>query len=339
MPEPTVIDLSQNTSVLGPSQSAVDAAAREVTRANAYPERQHRPLLTALARLHEVGVDQIVLGNGAQHVLRVIAQTFLAPGDVAVGLTPTYPGYKNATGVMRAVYRSVPAVAGGYDEAAWIHAVGDARVAWLCTPNNPTGRPLAHDAAARIVDALAVRGIAVFDETYRDFADEPGSADGLAFLHAGRPVIVVHTFSKLYGLAGLRVGYAVARPQDIAAMLERLDAFPVNRAGPAAAVAALEDARHQAESRRLVLDGRRQLQDGLSRLGIEYFPSQTNFVTAHFGDAAERVMLELKRAGYLVRSMEGSWGLPGWVRITVGFDRHNAAVLHAIEASLQGTRA
>lgn len=338
MAERPLVDLSQNTSVLGPSRGAVDAAAREMTSANAYPERQHPALVAALARLHEVGTDQILLGNGAQHVLRVVAQTFLSPGDVAVGLAPTYPGYRSATEVMRATFRSVTAVRGEYETAAWVRAVGDARLAWLCTPNNPTGRPLAHEAAAQILAALPEQGIAVFDETYGDFADEPGRADGLEFLRAGRPVIVVHTFSKLYGLAGLRVGYAVARPQDIAALLARIDAFPVNRAAPAAALAALEDRQHQAVSRRMVLDGRRQLQDGLRRLGVEYFSSQTNFVTARFGDASSRVMQNLKDAGYLVRPMDGMWGLPGWLRITIGFERHNAAVLRTIETTLQQAR-
>jgi histidinol-phosphate aminotransferase len=334
-----LIDLSQNTSVLGPSRGAIDAASREVLSAHAYPERQSGALLAALAKLHGVGTNQIIVGNGAQHVLRVVAQTFLQPGDISVGLAPTYPGYKNAAGVMRAEFRGVAAAGGGYDAAAWVQAVRDARLAWLCTPNNPTGRALAHDDAARIVAALPPRGIAVFDETYRDFVDEPDCADGLAFLHEGRPVIVVHTFSKLYGLAGLRVGYALARTQDVEAMMDRLDAFPVNRAGQAAAVAALADEAHQAQSRRLVLDGRRQLQDGLGRLGIEYIPSQANFVTARFGNASERVFRGLKDAGYLVRSMDGPWGLPGWLRITIGFEAHNTAILQAIQTSLQSARA
>jgi histidinol-phosphate aminotransferase len=229
----------------------------------------------------------------------------------------------------------VPAIAGGYDVAAWMEAVGAARIAWLCTPNNPTGRALFQGDAARIVARLSGHGIAVFDETYRDFVDAADCADGLAFLREGAPVIVVHTFSKLYGLAGLRVGYALARPGDIAAMLERLDAFPVNRAGQAAAVAALADVEHQQRSRQFVLAGRRQLEAGFRQLGIEFFPSQANFVTAKFGEACDRVVQDLREAGILVRPMDGPWGLPGWARITVGFEEHNTAVLRSIGASLR----
>jgi histidinol-phosphate aminotransferase len=330
-----VVDLSSNTSVLGPSAKALDAAAQTLQDANLYPERQSKALLAALAQRHGVGTDQIMIGNGAQHVLRVIAATLLEPGDVAVGLDPTYPGYRNATDNQRGVYRKVPAVEGGYNADAWIQAVRDARLAWVCTPNNPTGRALQHDDAVRIVAALPPRGLAVIDSTYRDFVEDPTLADGLALLKEGAPVIVVHTFSKLYGLAGLRVGYAVAHPPLIAAMLERLDAFPVNRAGQAAALAALGDEAHQAESRRCVVEGRRRLEDGLRRLGVEFFPSQANFVTARFGDACPRVLEAAAEAGYLLRPMDGIWGLPGWLRITVGFEAHVREVLAVIEASLK----
>jgi histidinol-phosphate aminotransferase len=333
------VDLSQNTNVLGPGRGATEAAAREAASASQYPERQSRVLLEALAHLHGVGTNQIIVGNGAQHVLRVLAQTFLGPGDVAVGLSPTYPGYKNATAVMRATYRPVAAVDGGYDIAPWIRAVADARLAWLCTPNNPTGRALSHAAARRIIAALPPSGIAVFDQTYRDFIDAADVADGLALQKEGAPVIVVHTFSKLYGLAGLRVGYALARPDQVTAMLERLDAFPVNRAGQAAAVAALADIEHQDETRRFVLEGRRQLEDGLRRLGVPFFPSQANFVTAQFGAACEQVLRAAKDGGYVLRPMDGQWGLPGWLRITIGFHHHNADVLRVVEAVLQAARA
>lgn len=336
--KPPRVDLSANTSVLGPSPRAVEAAERELAAANQYPERQSAALVAGLAGLHGVGADQILIGNGAQHVLRVIAATMLGPGDVAVGLAPTYPGYRNATITMRATYTTVPAHNGGYDAAAWTAGVSGARLAWLCTPNNPTGCVLRHADAVRIVDALPSSGIAVFDETYRDFVDDPDAADGLALLKTGAPVIVVHTFSKLYGLAGLRIGYALAAPAQIAAMLDRLDAFPANRAGQAAAVAALTDLEHQKRSRQFVLAGRRQLEDGLGRLGVEFFRSQANFVTAHFGAAADRVLKTALDAGYQLRPMDGPWELPGWLRITVGFDDHVAGVLRAIEGSLASPR-
>ena len=278
---------------------------------NQYPERQRRDLVHALAALHGVGENQIVIGNGAQHVIRVIAQTFLAPGDAAVGLAPTYPGYSNASSVMRAQYTALPAVDGGYDTGAWVKAVASARLAWLCTPNNPTGCTLSHEAARKIVGALPADGIAVIDQTYRDFSKDPAVADGIALLRGGAPVVIVHTFSKLYALAGLRIGYAVASAAHITSMLERLDTFPVNRAGQAAAVAALRDTEHQTATIAFVRQGRRQLEAGLRDLGVKFFPSQANFVTAHFGEAAGRVLERAKEAGYALRSMDGIWGLPG----------------------------
>jgi histidinol-phosphate aminotransferase len=334
-----ILNLAENTNVLGPCKGAIAAVASEAAGANQYPERQRRDLIQALAALHGVGENQIVIGNGAQHVIRVIAQTFLAPRDDAVGLAPTYPGYSNASNVMLARYSAVPARDGGYDTGAWVKAVASARIAWLCTPNNPTGCALSHAAAREIVGALPPNGIAVIDQTYRDFSEDPAITDGIALLRGGAPVVVVHTFSKLYALAGLRIGYAVASAAHIGAMLERLDTFPVNRAGQAAAVAALADAEHQAATLAFVRQGRRQLETGLRQLGVTYFPSHANFVTARFGEAAPRVLERAKEAGYALRSMDGIWGLPGWLRITVGLEQHNADVLRAIAASMAGARA
>jgi histidinol-phosphate aminotransferase len=252
--------------------------------------------------------------------------------DSVLALAPTYPGYLKATKMVHAAYRALPARAGGYDGDEWVQAVPTARVVWCCTPNNPTGAVLKHDDALRIVRVLPSGSVAVFDETYRDFCTDPNAANGMELVQAGMPAIVVRTFSKLYGLAGARVGYAVTHPDLAAAMLEHLDAFPVNRFGQAAAVAALSDAEHQAATRAYVLAGRAQLEDGLRRLNVEFIPSQANFVTANFGAACDGVVQTLQGAGYLVRAMDGPWGLPGWVRITVGLEAHNTAVLRAIEA-------
>jgi histidinol-phosphate aminotransferase len=336
---PAVVNLAENTNVLGPCRGAVEAAAAEASSASQYPERQRRDLVAALAGLHGVAESQILIGNGAQHVIRVIAQTFLAPGDIALGLAPTYPGYGNASTVMRARYDALPAMHGGYQTSAWATAAATARIAWLCSPNNPTGCVLSHAAADEIVRALPARGLAVIDQTYRDFADDAAIADGVALLRDGAPVIIVHTFSKLYALAGLRIGYALGSAPHIAAMFERLDTFPVNRAGQAAAVAALRDTEHQAATLAFVRRGRRQLEVGLDDLGVTFFRSQANFVTACFGDAAARVLERAQDAGYVLRSMDGAWGLPGWLRITVGLEQHNADVLLAIATALGDARA
>ena len=318
---PALVDLSANENVLGPSPHARVAARNELDRIHRYPERQSRELLDRLATRHHVGRNQLLLGNGAQHVLRIIAATYLTSDDQAIGLGPTYPGYRNATATMHARYRSIPAESGGYgDLDSWTRAAGRAKLAWLCTPNNPTGCILTQTQAEAILAALPKGSIAVFDETYRDFVDDPNAADGTALLQTGAPVIVVHTFSKLYGLAGLRIGYAIAQPEVIEALLQRLDSFPVNRLAQVAALAALADDEYQDAGRQLVLSGRRQLQQGLERLGIEFYPSQANFVTANFGDQAERVADHIQQSGYVVRPMHGKWELPGWIRITVGLE-------------------
>jgi histidinol-phosphate aminotransferase len=335
---PAVLNLAENTNVLGPCQGAIAAVVAEAASANLYPERQRRDLVAALARLHSVDENQILIGNGAQHVIRVIAQTFLAPGQKTVGLAPTYPGYANASTIMRARYEAVPAEQGGYDTVAWVRAVAAVRIAWLCTPNNPTGCGLSHAAAREVIGALPTDGLAVIDQTYRDFADDATVTNGVALLRDGAPVIIVHTFSKLYALAGLRVGYALASAAHVAAMLERLDAFPANRAGQAAALAALRDTEHQAATLAFVRQGRRQLETGLRDLGIRFFPSQANFVTAHFADAAPRVLERARDAGYALRSMDGIWGLPGWLRITVGLAHHNTDVLAAIASAVGAAR-
>ena len=332
------VNLANNENVLGPSPRAREAAVRALEDLHCYPERQNRAVLGALAELHGVDPTQILTGNGAQHVLRVIAATFLTTGQKAVALAPTYTGYISATQTMHATYQSLPAKHGGYDVGAWIDVAPSAQLLWLCSPNNPTGCVLKQQDAEAILQQLPRRSTVVFDAAYGDFVDDADAADGFRLLREDTRVIVVKTFSKLYGLAGLRLGYAVASADRIAAMMDRLDTFATNRPAQAAALAALADQNHQAATKRLVSEGRKLLRDGLMQLGLEVYPSQANFVTVRVGAARDRVVAEAHDAGYLIRPLSGPWGLPDAVRIGVGRPEHIHDVLAAFSRAIQDER-
>jgi len=331
------VDLSNNENILGASPQAVEAAREALSRIHKYPPRQGAEIVGRLASVHGVQSDQVILGNGAQHVLRVIAATFLGPGRVAVGLDPTYTGYQAATTVARSTFIGVPASNGGYDRAAWVDAVREVDLVWFCSPNNPTG------CAATMADARAVLAAAprtatfVFDATYSDFLDDPEAADADTLLREDSRVVIVKTFSKLYGLAGLRVGYAVASRDRVAELQERIDTFPVNQIALAAGSAAIDDTEHQQKTRDLVLSGRAQLTAGFAALGLEAYVSQANFVTVRVGDLRDAIIERAADSGYLIRSLAGLWRLPQHVRVTVGEPKHNEGVLEAFRDVFQGT--
>lgn len=359
LPEPAPhLDLSANENPLGASPLA--RAVLALPEAHRYPDRGGLALRRALARELGGGPDCYVLGNGSSEILDLASRALLALGDAAIVVPPCFPSYSAAIRRAHGRLVSVPARAeDGYavPYAAILDAIEPCtRLILLGNPNNPTGRGLAtpqlDDFLARLPDGVIV----LLDEAYRDYHGdrdcEPCAPDaplayGPALVAAGRPVLVVRSFSKLHGLAGLRVGFAYGDP----ALIARLDAlrspFNVNAPAQAAALAALEDREHQQASRRLAADGRRDLAIGLAGLGFRCPPCLGNFVLAHRGaamPAVAEIVESLRLQGIAVKD-GNSFGLPDALRVSIGRpDDHRRlfAALGAIlaspaEANLQGS--
>jgi histidinol-phosphate aminotransferase len=331
LPVERIVKLASNENPLGMSpkaRAAVDAASAGIER---YPDQFD--LIAALAERLGVGQNQVVLGNGSNDVLDLAARVFLAPGRSAVFSQHAFAVYPLATLSTGAECIVAPAKHYGHDLAAMKAAIRpDTRVVWIANPNNPTGNFLPYPELRAFLQAVPADVAVVLDEAYNEYLAPADRADTVAWIKEFPNLIVTRTFSKIYGLAGLRVGYAVAAP-EVADLINRVrQPFNVNNLAIAAACAALDDHLFVAESFELNRKGMEQIVAGLKRLGLEHIPSHGNFVTFAVADGAA-VNQKLLKQGVIVRPI-GGYGLPNHLRVTIGLETENARFLDALEQSL-----
>lgn len=333
IPVENIVKLASNENPLGMSPRARVAVEQAIAGIERYPDQFD--LIKALAERTGLAQGQIVLGNGSNDVLDLAARVFLAPGRSAVLAQHAFAVYPLATMSAGAQCIVVPAKHYGHDLDAMLAAIrSETRVVWIANPNNPTGNfvPYAEVKAflARVPADVAV----VLDEAYTEYLAPADRADTLAWIRDFPNLIVTRTFSKVYGLAGLRVGYAAAAP-EVADLMNRVrQPFNVNNLALAAAIAALDDHAFLAESYQLNRRGMEQLVAGIKRLGLEHIPSHGNFVTFKVSDGGS-VNQKLLRQGVIVRPI-GGYGLPNHLRVTIGLESENAAFLGALEKALNG---
>ncbi|MFZ1446825.1 MAG: histidinol-phosphate transaminase, partial [Candidatus Dechloromonas phosphoritropha] len=275
----------------------------------------------------------VVLGNGSNDVLDLIARVFLAPGRSAVFAQHAFAVYPLATLSTGAELIATPAKNYGHDLAAMRAAIRpDTRIVWVANPNNPTGNFLPYPEVRTFLEALPQDVVVVLDEAYNEYLPPAERVDTAGWIRDFPNLVVTRTFSKIFGLAGLRVGYALASA-EIADLMNRVrQPFNVNNLAIAAAIAALDDHLFVAESYELNRRGMEQLVAGVKRLGLEHIPSHGNFVTFRAGDGAG-VNQKLLKQGVIVRPI-GGYGLPEWLRVTIGTEPENARFLEALERAL-----
>ncbi len=335
--EESIVKLASNENPLGASPkalAAMRAALGEVTR---YPDGNGFELRTVLARMYGVATERIVLGNGSNDVLEMAAHAFLAPGASAVYSQHAFAVYSLATQATGAAGIEVPARDFGHDLDAMARAVrGDTRVVFVANPNNPTGTWLPPDALHAFLRKVPADVLLVLDEAYYEYLDPGQRGDSLKWLEQFPNLVVSRTFSKAYGLAGLRVGFAFAHPQ-VADLMNRVrQPFNVSSIAQAAAVAALADQDFVHQSRALNSQGMQVLTAGFKRLGLSWIPSYANFVSFKVPRAAA-VFQRLLGRGVIVRPIAG-YGMPEYLRVTVGTEAENARFLSALEAVLKDLR-
>jgi histidinol-phosphate aminotransferase len=331
--EATIIKLASNENPRGPSprvRAAIAAAAGEVTR---YPDGNAFELKRALAARHGIERDHVVLGNGSNDVLELAAQAFLRPGDDAVYAQHAFAVYALATQARGATGIEVPARDFGHDLDAMRAAITPrTRVIFVANPNNPTGTWLPAAALQAFLAAVPREVLVVLDEAYDEYLDAAQRSPSVTWLGAYPNLLVARTFSKAYGLAGLRVGYGLMA-SAVSALLDRVrQPFNVNSVAQAAALAALADPDYVAESAALNREGLRELAAGLDALGVGYVPSHGNFLLVRVGAAAE-IYAQLLRQGVIVRPV-ANYGLPEHLRVTVGLPAENRRFLGALAGAL-----
>jgi histidinol-phosphate aminotransferase len=320
----TIIKLASNENPWGPSPLAVAAAQRALTAGELYPDGGCFELRQKLAAKWGLGADQFVIGNGSNEVIELLGHVFLDTGDEVVMGAPAFVVYKLVTLLFGAKPVEVPLVNWRHDLPKIAAAItARTKLVFVCTPNNPTGTTNTAAEIAAFVRGLPDHVIAVVDEAYAEFVE--GAPDLRPLIAEGRKVVGLRTFSKIYGLASLRIGYGYASA-ELCALLNRVrQPFNVNAIAQAAAVAALDDHEFAAKTARENRAGLAQLEQGCRALGLEIVPSVANFLLVRVGDGL-KVFEALQRKGVIVRPVK-SYGLPEWVRVTVGTRQQNERLL------------
>ncbi|MFN3752051.1 MAG: histidinol-phosphate transaminase [Thiobacillus sp.] len=331
--ETDIVKLASNENPLGPSPKALAAAQDALAAMALYPDGAGFALKAALSARFGVDPKQIVLGNGSNDVLDMVARAFLAPGASSVFSQHAFAVYPLATQTVGAAGIVVPAKAYGHDLGAMRAAIrDDTRVVWIANPNNPTGTFLPWAEIEAFLESVPRQVLVVLDEAYGEYLPTDDRCDTLAWIERFPNLLISRTFSKAYGLAGLRVGYGVSHP-DVIDLLNRVrHPFNVNAPALAAAEAALDDIEFLLRSYALNRAGMAQLQAGLAALKVETVPSKGNFLLAKVGDAV-RINQELLRRGVIVRPV-ANYGLPEFLRVSVGLAGQNTRFLDALGACL-----
>ena len=331
IPVDNILKLASNENPLGMSPKAKKAVEAAISGIERYPDQFD--LIKAVAAKAGVEKGQVVLGNGSNDVLDLIARVFLAPGRSAVFAQHAFAVYPLATLSTGAELMSTPAKNYGHDLDAMRAAIRpDTRIVWVANPNNPTGNFLPYPEVRAFLEAVPKDVVVVLDEAYNEYIPPAERVDTALWIKEFPNLVVCRTFSKIYGLAGLRVGYALASA-DVADLMNRVrQPFNVNNLALAAAVAALDDDEFLQASYELNRLGMVQIVDGLKRLGLEHIPSHGNFVTFRAIDGAG-VNQRLLKQGVIVRPI-GGYGLPEWLRVTIGTEPENARFLEALEKAL-----
>ena len=331
IPVEKILKLASNENPLGMSPKAKKAVEAAIGGIERYPDQFE--LIARVAERCGLSQNQVVLGNGSNDVLDLIARVFLAPGRSAVFAQHAFAVYPLATLSTGAQLISTPAKHYGHDLDAMRAAIRpDTRIVWIANPNNPTGNFLPYPEVRAFLESVPNDVVVVLDEAYNEYLPPAERVDTAAWITDFPNLVVTRTFSKIFGLAGLRVGYALASA-EIADLMNRVrQPFNVNNLAIAAAVAALDDHLFVAESYELNRRGMEQIVAGLKRLSLEHIPSHGNFVTFRAGDGAS-VNLKLLKQGVIVRPI-GGYGLPEWLRVTIGTEPENARFLEALDKAL-----
>jgi histidinol-phosphate aminotransferase len=331
--EAGIIKLASNESPLGVSPLARRAIEKCLAELSRYPDGNGFELKDALSRRHRVATERIVLGNGSNDVLEMAGRALLAPGLEAVYSQHAFAVYPLVVQAVGASGIEVPARDYGHDLTAMQRALTPkTRLVFIANPNNPTGTLVPARELEAFIAALPREVLVVLDEAYNEYLEPGVKSDSMAWLERFPNLVVTRTFSKVYGLAGLRVGYAFAAP-GVADLMNRVrQPFNVNSMALAAAAAALDDADFVRKGYDCNRSGMRQVVQGLERLRLEYIPSHGNFVSFNVGDGGA-VFQKLLRAGVIVRPL-ASYGMPRHLRVTIGLESENARFLAALAQAL-----
>jgi len=334
LPPAGIIKLASNENPLGPSPAALAAMENVLRNLHLYPDGNAFYLKRRLAEKLGLRPENLILGNGSNEIIEFAGHAFIAPGAEVVVSQYCFAVYPIVTHLFGGVLVTVPARDFGHDLAAMAQAItSQTRILFAANPNNPTGTLASAADVMRLVNEVPPNVLLAIDEAYVEFLDEP--CDLLPLVRSGQKpnLLLMRTFSKIYGLAGLRLGYGIGHPELIAALEKVRQPFNINALAQAGALAALDDAEHAARTRQNNKAGLKFFEDAFRGMGLRFIPSAANFVLVHVGDGA-RVSSELQKLGVITRPMAG-YQLPEWIRISVGTPAENERCLAGLRKVLE----
>jgi len=324
------IKLASNENPLGPSPKAVEAVSAALTNINRYPDTNGFYLKEGLSRKLGVKSDTIFLGNGSDEIIQLVTQAFLMPGEEAIMGDPTFSFYQLVVTAAGGKEVMVPLKGFSYDLSSMADCINpQTKLIFINNPLNPTGTIIKREDFERFLELVPPDVILVIDEAYGEYASCESFPDTLKYLEKGKCIFILRTFSKIYGLAGLRIGYGIAQSQLIDCLNKIKGPFNTNSLAQAAALAALDDEEHLKRSLANNREGLAYLYSELSKLGVEYLPTEANFFLIKIGKNAHSVYEGLLQEGIIVRTMAG-YGLHQYVRVSVGLPSENEKFIKAL---------
>jgi histidinol-phosphate aminotransferase len=329
-----VIKLASNENPLGPSPAAIAAMERALQGLHLYPDGNAFYFKRKLADSLGVEPRNLILGNGSNEIIEFVGHALMAPGSAVIVSQYCFAVYPIVTRLFGANLVTVPAINYGHDVAGMLRAITpQTRVLFVANPNNPTGTLAAREDIVTLLNELPPHVLLVMDEAYIEFLAEP--VDLLPFIQRDlKPnLLLMRTFSKIYGLAGLRLGYGIAHPELVAALEKVRQPFNINSLAQAGAMAALDDTEHVRRTRANNFEGMRFLERGLRQLGLKFIPSAANFILVEVGNG-QRVFEDLQKQGIIARPM-GGYNLAQFIRISIGTAKENERCLEALRQTLE----
>lgn len=323
------IKLASNENPLGPSSLAIKSVTEAVKTLNRYPDGSGYYLRDALSCKFSVSMDNVILGNGSNELIDIAVRTFMQPGDEAVMAHPSFIVYASAVQAVGAVPVQIPLQDYRHDLCRMLNAITDkTRMLFIANPNNPTGTINRNDEFDFLMNTLPEGILIVVDEAYYEYVSDPEYADSIKWFRKGKDILILRTFSKIYGLAGLRIGYGIAKKELIAEMNRIRPPFNTNKIAQVAALNALKDEEHVERSRQINKEGKKYLYRELDRIGQSYIPTEANFIYMPVENSM--VLYEkLLRLGVIVRPVG-----PDSIRVTIGLPEENSRFIEALNKSL-----
>jgi histidinol-phosphate aminotransferase len=325
-----VIKLASNETSIGPSPLALEAIKKEIKNINLYPEGSSRLLREKIAQKLNLDKEMIIVGNGADNVIDLVGMAFINDGDEVITGEITFPAYETITKIMGGKLILIKLKDFRFDLEKIAQKINEkTKIVFLCNPNNPTGTIVDKEAVDRFIKQVPEDVIVVFDEAYYDYVEDENYPNSLSYVLEEKNIIVLRTFSKIAGIAGVRIGYGIAKKELIGHLMRVVNPFTTNRLAQVAALASLDDEEHRKKVLRSNQEGKKYLCRELKQLGLFYTASEANFLFIDLKEDSEVIFEKLLKKGVIIRPGK-TWGCPNFIRVTIGTAYENKKFIQAL---------